>query len=65
MKPDDKIKIKVVDKTGRKITIMIPKNSDYALVTEYISRSIEAFNRTIEDPIETDPGDEQQFVHNG
>lgn len=65
MKPDDKIKIQIVDKTGRKMSILIPKNSDYALITEYISRSIEAFNRTIEDPIETDPGDEQQYVHNG
>lgn len=65
MKAGDKIKIEIVDKTGRKMNILIPKNSDYTLVTEYISRSIEAFNRTIEDPIETDPGDEQQYVHNG
>lgn len=65
MKADGKIKIEIVDKSGKKMSILIPKNSDYALVTEYISRSIEAFNRTIEDPIETDPGDEQQYVNNG
>jgi len=65
MKSDNKIQIKVVDNNGNKITILIPKNSDFNLITDYISRSIQNFNSLPNEIIITDPGDEETYITDG
>lgn len=65
MKCDNKIQIKVVDNNGNKITILIPKNSDFNLITDYISRSIQNFNSLPNEIIITDPGDEETYITDG
>lgn len=64
---DGKIKISIKYK-GDKINILIPKDSDFTLVTEYISRMVQVYDQ-LDVPttfIEgNDPGDEQQSVSNG
>jgi hypothetical protein len=65
MKSDNKIQIKVVDNNGNKITILIPKDSDFNLITDYISRSIQSFNSLPNEIIITDPGDEETYITDG
>lgn len=65
MKSDNKIQIKVIDNNGNKITILIPKNSDFNLITDYISRSIQNFNSLPNEIIITDPGDEETYITDG
>ncbi len=62
---DNKVKITIKYK-GDKISMLIPKNSNFTLITEYISRMVQAYD-DIEKPAyleDVDPGDEQQ-VSNG
>ncbi len=62
---DNKVKITIKYK-GDKISMLIPKNSNFTLITEYISRMVQAYD-DIEKPSyleDVDPGDEQQ-VSNG
>lgn len=62
---DNKVKVTIKYK-GDKISMLIPKNSNFTLITEYISRMVQAYD-DIEKPAyleDVDPGDEQQ-VSNG
>jgi hypothetical protein len=63
---DGKVKITVKYK-GDKISMLIPKQADFSLITEYISRMVQVYDEMdtpafIED---SDPGDEQNTVSNG
>ena len=60
---DDKVKITVKYK-GDKISILIPKQADFTLITEYISRMVQAYDE-LDTPqfIEGDPGDEQTVAN--
>ena len=61
---DDKVKITVKYK-GDKISILIPKQADFTLITQYISRMVQAYDELDTQFIEgSDPGDEQ-VVSNG
>ena len=64
---DGKVKVTIKYK-GDKICMLIPKNSDFTLITEYISRMVQVYDE-MDVPttfIEgNDPGDEQQSVSNG
>lgn len=60
---DNKVKITVKYK-GDKISILIPKQADFTLITEYISRMVQAYDE-LDTPqfIEGDPGDEQTVAN--
>ena len=63
---DNKVKITIKYK-GDKISMLIPKNSDFTLITEYISRMVQAYDE-MDTPAfidGSDPGDEQETVNNG
>ena len=60
---DDKVKITIKYK-GDKISILIPKQADFTLITQYISRMVQAYDEIEPQFIEGDPGDEQT-VSNG
>jgi len=62
---DDKVKVTVKYK-GDKISIHIPKQSDFSLMTEYISRMVQVYDKLDTQYIEGgDPGDEQEIINNG
>jgi hypothetical protein len=47
--------------------MLIPKNSNFTLITEYISRMVQAYDE-MDTPAfidGSDPGDEQETVNNG
>lgn len=58
---DDKVKVTIKYK-GDKISILIPKQADFTLITEYISRMVQAYDELDTQFIEgNDPGDEQNL----
>jgi hypothetical protein len=62
---DDKVKVTVKYK-GDKISMLIPKQADFSLITEYISRMVQVYDELNTQYIEGgDPGDEQEIVNNG
>lgn len=62
---DDKVKVTVKYK-GDKISMLIPKQADFSLITEYISRMVQVYDELDTQFIEgSDPGDEQEIVNNG
>jgi hypothetical protein len=62
---DDKVKVTVKYK-GDKISMLIPKQADFSLITEYISRMVQVYDELDTQFIEGgDPGDEQEIVNNG
>lgn len=60
---DDKVKVTIKYK-GDKISILIPKQADFTLITEYISRMVQAYDELDPQFIEgNDPGDEQTVAN--
>jgi hypothetical protein len=46
--------------------MLIPKQADFSLITEYISRMVQVYDELDTQYIEGgDPGDEQEIVNNG